>query len=208
LSLLSPEEADRKLKSILIALLLDAYKMHDAHESIEGYDEIAQRFGDDQDPEVQKQVGRALLHKGKALNHQADKLEEAIAIYDDVAQRFGNDMDVTSALANAAEAALILGRNEEAVQRAKALQAHADADKGDKIIMAFIIWLADPKTPLQHVQKAIQAAGDRTEFHWSFTEVKPFIDNLPKTRKKQAGCFIDYFTQYASKKELQACLKK
>ena len=204
LSLLSPEAANQKLKPILISLFVA-----NMDDKIEIYDEIVRRFGDDANPAVQKQIGRALLHKARVLNHQEDKekIAEAIPLYDEVVQRFGNEMDVTGALGNVAEAALIVGRNEEAIARAKVLQKHPDADKQDKAIMAFIIWLADPKTPLQEVQKAIQAAGNE-EFHWSFKEVQPVIDSLPKTRGKQAKCFIEYFTQYLNEKGLRVCLKK
>jgi hypothetical protein len=204
LSLLSPEAANQKLKPILISLFIT-----DMDDNAETYDEIVQRFSTDENPAVQKQVGRALLHKAFALNHQEDKekIAEAITLYDDVLQRFGNVIDVTGALGNAAEAALIIGRNEEAVARAKVLQAHPEASKQDNALMAFIIWLADPKTPLQNVQKAIHAAGNG-EFHWSFKEVTPVIDSLPKARKKQAECFIEYFSQYLNEKELRACLKK
>ncbi|MDR1888509.1 MAG: hypothetical protein LBQ81_03880 [Zoogloeaceae bacterium] len=204
LSLLSPEAASQKLKPILISLFIT-----DMDNSVATYDEIVQRFSEDKDPAVQKQVGRALLHKAMALNHMEDKekIAEAIDVYDEVVQRFGNEIDVTAALGNAAEAALIIGRTEEAIARAKTLQAHPDADKKDNAIMAFIIWLADPKTPLQNVQKAIHAA-DNEEFHWSFKEVTPFINNLPKTRRKQAECFTGYFMQYLDEKGLRACLKK
>ncbi|MDR2364903.1 MAG: hypothetical protein LBD68_03485 [Zoogloeaceae bacterium] len=206
LSSLSPEEAIKKLKPILVSLFVYA------ETSIEVHDEIARRFGEDANPEVQRQVGKALLHKGLTLNQREDKasLAEAIAVYDEAARRFANDMDIVgSALANSAEASLILGHNEEAVRRAEALRKLHGVDKYLKAVMTFIIWLADPKTPLQSVLETIHAAGDEPH-DWSFREARPVIDSLSGARKKRAECLVEYFEgdygREVRKDQLQSCM--
>jgi tetratricopeptide (TPR) repeat protein len=206
LSSLSHEEAIRTLKPVLISLFVN----------IASYDEIVRRFGEDNNPEVQKWVARSLFNEGMALHRQKDRVEEALAIYDEIMRRFAQNREIaTAALANSAEATLVLGRSKEAIQRAETLRASADASKTDKAVMAFVIWLADPKTPLQSVQKAIDAAGD-AKFHWSSTNVQPVIDALPAKRKNRAECFVTYLEElYSSdaprqqhRKWMRACLKK
>ncbi|MDR3056463.1 MAG: hypothetical protein LBU53_13905 [Zoogloeaceae bacterium] len=144
------------------------------------------------------------------------KLEEAIAVYDEFVRRF-NKADagadilelVVIAQANAAEAALVLGRNQDAVQRAKAVQARLGTSSPGNAIMSFIIWLADEKTPLQTVQDAIQGTSSDEDagWNWSFEEVSPLIAKLPDARRKQAECFVSYF-ESSDADSLNACLKQ
>jgi tetratricopeptide (TPR) repeat protein len=208
LSSLPQAEAIHKLKPMLIALLLDPPTRVDTDTL---HDEIEHRFGGDNDPEVQKQVARSLLDKGSAHFYD-NRIDEAIAVYDEVIRRFGNDAgSVAAALANSAEAALVLGRKAEFTRRAETLRASADASKTDKAVMSFLIWLADPETPLQSVQDAMYAASDEA-YRWSFTKVRPLIDALPEKRKNQAACFVAYlersYRNRQSEKWLQECLEE
>jgi hypothetical protein len=56
---------------------------------------------------------------------------------------------------------------------------------------------------LQSEHKAIHAM-DGDEFHWSCKKVVPVINCLPNARKKQAECFIEYFSQNLNEKGLRA----
>ena len=78
--------------TIALALLAKAFAYGDLEETgdaIATYDEVIERFGDCDAPELQRQVAFALFNKGATWG-QLGKVESEIAAYDEVVRRFGN----------------------------------------------------------------------------------------------------------------------
>jgi hypothetical protein len=72
--------------------------------------------------------------------------------------------------------------------------------------MPFLLWLAQPQTPVQNVRDAISALSPEVEFTWSFNEIRPFVTQLPEPRKTQAQCLIAFFETHRDGKALDGCL--
>jgi hypothetical protein len=85
--------------------------------------------------------------------------------------------------------------------------AELDASNPTRAILSFLLWLAEPQTPLQDVRKAVAALPPGVEFTWSFNEIRPFIAQLPEPRKTRAQCFITFFETHHDGDRLDTCLQ-
>jgi tetratricopeptide (TPR) repeat protein len=206
-----------------------------AKEGIAVYEEIARRFGNDNIPEVtaarealkgwgeieaRRPVAWALFNKGMTLEAQG-KLEEAIAAYEESALNFSQgDPDmlkmVVDVQIHSAQILLALEKRVEAEQKIQHAIKHVELMRtlrkiempraGDAILL-FLLWLVDPKTPLQEVRDAIAALSPDVEYTQRFDRIRPFVAQLPQPRQTQAQCFIAFFEEHHDSEELDACLK-
>jgi tetratricopeptide (TPR) repeat protein len=92
----------------------------EAEEKIAAYDDIIERFGDDNDLDIRRKVAMAMFNKGATLS-QLNRSEDEIAVCDDMIKRFGDDNDpeirekVTMAMVNKGATLGKLNRSEEAL---------------------------------------------------------------------------------------------
>ena len=93
----------------------------DLEQALSVYDQLIQRFGSSQTPELQEQVAKALFNKGIALK-QLEGPEQALKVYDQLIQHFENNStpaiqaQVAKALLNKG---VTLGRLEDPEQELK-----------------------------------------------------------------------------------------
>ncbi len=98
----------------------EAYEKGNFQSAINQLDILLSRFLNDDDPDLRKQIARALVNKGAALGF-LDRHEEAIAVYDDLIRRFGQTDDsesrkrIARALVNKGVDLHQLKRSEEAI---------------------------------------------------------------------------------------------
>ena len=89
-------------------------------DAITVYDQLIDRFGDDEEGDVRTQVATALRNKGFALG-ALDRNEDAITVYDELIGRFGDDegaavrTQVVGASRNKGVALRALDRSEDAI---------------------------------------------------------------------------------------------
>ena len=106
-------------------------QLGDLEKAIACWDDVVERFGESDHPEVQAWVARALMIKGKNLGLFGDTLGE-VATYDELVARFGNidepklQMEVAQTLVSRAEAAIRLGRAEDALNSCQEFERKCD----------------------------------------------------------------------------------
>ncbi|MDR0717399.1 MAG: tetratricopeptide repeat protein [Azoarcus sp.] len=177
------------------------------------YEEIDRRFGQDASLGVRPPIAWALFNKGAALGQQS-KPDAAMAVYDELDRRFGQDASpdarkvIAMAQGNLAEALLVHGRHAEAAQKIRQVRQKVDASDEISAIMPFLLWLAEPQTPLREVRDAIAALSPNVKLSWNFDDVRPLATQLPEPRKTEAQCFIAFFETHHDGGKLDACLKK
>jgi hypothetical protein len=112
------------------------------------------------------------------------------------------------ALANSVEPLLVLGKNPEAARRIRQVLAQAKPADQASAIMPFLLWLADPQTPMQTVRKAIRALSPEVKLNWIFNSFRPVVAALPEPRKAQAQCFLAFFEKHHDREKLNAFLNE
>ncbi|WP_157222997.1 tetratricopeptide repeat protein [Pseudomonas putida] len=76
--------------NLMIARAITLGELGRGEDAIAVYDEIDQRYGQDDSPALHVQVAKALLNKGVRLS-LLDRRQEEIAVYDEIDQRYSDD---------------------------------------------------------------------------------------------------------------------
>jgi tetratricopeptide (TPR) repeat protein len=105
--------------------------------------ELIERFGDEKDPGIRKEVAEAMVNKGVALR-QLNRTEDAISTFDEMIKHFGNDEDygilekVAGAMLNKGYALGQLNRSEEAIAVYDEMIKRFGDDQEEKIHMLIV----------------------------------------------------------------------
>ncbi|MDR1424836.1 MAG: tetratricopeptide repeat protein [Azoarcus sp.] len=180
-------------------------------EAITAYDEAERRLVGKTAPRLHGKAAEAFVSKA-AMWGQLGQPERELALYAEAEERYpaGEDgfylkEEVARARVYALPPMLALGRAEEAILRAKAIQT--DAESHYAAFMPFVLWLTDASAQPGPVRDAVREFGDIGLFllRWP-SGFRPVIASLPEPRQTQALCFVAYLGRHHDIRKLDACL--
>lgn len=152
------------------------------------YDEVVQRFGNDNSPDAREQAATALFNKCNILYDQG-KHKEANATFDEVVQRFGNDNDPPFLRLRVAESLLVKGfslwkqgENKEAIATFDEVVQRFGNDHFLNVV-GCVVKALDRKGDILEEQgkhKKAKAVQDEVQRH-----LQKVYSHLPKARQKR-----------------------
>ena len=134
---------------------LDSEEFSDA---LEIYDDVIEKFGETDVPEIALQVARAFTNKGFTLT-ALHRPEEALSVLDEIIKRFGQTdyPAVAGAFANKGAALIAAGRPEEALSVLDQTVQRFDGTENPFVVQAVALALADRGIALSDLDRPKEA---------------------------------------------------
>lgn len=160
---------------------------------------------------AQELKARAILGLGACLT-QLNQPNKSILIHDELIAALGGSTDlllqelVVEALANQAEAALLVGSKSEILQRITACEDKTN-DPQIVSVMQLLRFIIDDKS-INAVLETLKAMSREIEVNWSFNEIKSYLEqNLTGKKLLQCKAVIAFFEDHKDIQKLESELK-
>ncbi|GHU35255.1 hypothetical protein AGMMS50256_30130 [Betaproteobacteria bacterium] len=186
-------------------------------EAVVLFDQVDQRFAQDNDPDIRRTVADALHRKAFLLSEYLNDPVGALRANELIRERYctgqnhqGEEWEDSCfrAKQDSIEPLILLGRQAEAGARIQEIQQQLPKGYRNLAELSFLLWLIEPEQhTTQDVLKAIRKnSSDGLEANWVFNSIRPVMDREPEPRRSQARCFAAFFETHRKVSTLKSCL--